>query len=59
MKLSEVSKILKKDIRMLRYKCTDGTFKTAKKIFIDHGNKWFIDDEEALEFIKNYENKSK
>lgn len=56
MRLSELAKILKKDLRMLRYLCTDGTFKTAKKIFVDHGEKWFVDDDEALDYIKNYKN---
>ena len=52
--LTEVAKRLKTYPSTLTAKARAGVFKTAKKIPIDHCEKWFIEEKEAEEFIKNY-----
>jgi hypothetical protein len=52
--LTEVSKRLRIPTGSLNHKARQGVFKTAKKIPMDHCEKWFIEESEAEEIIKNY-----
>jgi hypothetical protein len=52
--LAEVAKKIRKPNTTLSYMARTGVFKTAHKEFIDHCDKWFVEEDEANEFIKNY-----
>lgn len=57
MRLAEVARQTKQIGSTLNSWARQGKFKTAKKEWIDNGWKWVLDDEEALDYIKNYKNK--
>ena len=58
MKGTEIARILRKPPSSVSGWIRQGRFKNAVKVLVDHRMVWEIDDKEALDYIKNYENKN-